>query len=542
MLAALSPTATGGCEPPPGETAPSAVSPGTPAKAAGARDGEPLIVATGISKAFGGVQALKKVDLEIWRGEVHGLIGANGAGKSTFIRILAGDVSPDAGTVRLDGKDVVIRDPRQAGLLGFAFLHQELSLIPKFGALENMALGLVPSRFGLADTRASFRSARAIAAELDFDFPLDSPVNGLSVAQQWLVALGRSLMRKARLIALDEPTASLSAKESAKLFEIIGRMADDGIAVLYVSHRLEEVEALSNRVTVFRDGEVAARFRPDEVNHKDLVEAITGSKLKAVGVDRALVKPIGPVVLATRRLTRRPAVQEVSLELHAGEIVGLAGLVGSGRTELARLLFGADRAEAGEILLDGRPVSMRSPAHANRLGIGLLPEERRGQALFLIKDVVFNVNIATGSSLRVASHGGPISMRRARARAQNIAERVELRPPNVDTVARKLSGGNQQKVVLGRWLVGQRRVLILDEPTRGIDVGTRAQIHRMLRELADSGMALLLICSEFGELRLCNRVLVMRLGQIVQELHGDAITEARMLSEAYGVASVSGAL
>ena len=512
----------------------------SPAAASATRDGEPLVAATGLSKAFGGAWALKGVDLEIWPGEVHGLIGANGAGKSTFIRILAGAVHPDAGTLHVDGEDIVIRDPHHATSLGFAFLHQELSLVPKFGALHNMGLGLVPRRFGLAYTGPTFKRARVIAEELDFDFPLDRPVNRLSVAQQWLVALGRSLMREARLIGFDEPTASLSAKEAEKLFEIIGRMTNDGMAVIYVSHRLEEIEVLSDRATAFRDGQVVARFGRHQINREALIEGITGSRAGAIAV-RAEARPIGPVVLATKRLTRQPAVSEVSIELHAGEIVGLAGLVGSGRSELARLLFGADRPDSGEILLDDQPMTIRSPADASHLGIGLIPEERRSQGLFLAKDVRFNINIATAPSLRVTSRGGLMSMRRARETAEDIATRVELRPLNVNAAARKLSGGNQQKLVLGRWLIGKRRVLILDEPTRGIDVGTRVQIHRLLRELADSGMALLLIVSEFGELLACDRILVMRLGQIIRELQGNDITEERMLREAYGMATPEGA-
>jgi ribose transport system ATP-binding protein/rhamnose transport system ATP-binding protein len=487
-----------------------------------------------VAKTFGVVRALKGVDVEIFPGEVQGLIGANGAGKSTLIRILAGALSADEGTIEVDGEPIEIEDPRHSTELGFQFLHQELNLAPKFNALENMSLGLVGrGRFGLADRATTFRHARAVAKEVGLDFDLEREVGDLPIAQQWLVALGRSMMRRARLIAFDEPTASLSADEAEKLFAIIKRMTADGIAVLYVSHRLEEIETLSDRVTAFREGRVVARFRPHEINRGALIEAITGSEAENVAVAPAEGNDFGPVVLEGRELVRRPAVNGVSLALHERQVTGLAGLVGSGRTELARLLFGADRLEEGEVLLDGEPVRIESPAQANDLGIGLVPEERRSQALFLDKDATFNFNIASGPSLKTRGMG-LISMRRARAQAQATAAQVDLRPPDVGATVRKLSGGNQQKLAVGRWLLGDRRVLILDEPTRGVDIGARAQIHRMLRDLADGGMALLVISSDFEELISCDRVLVMHLGRIVAELRGGAITMEAMLRAAYG--------
>jgi ribose transport system ATP-binding protein len=489
----------------------------------------------GVSKAFGAVQALGDVDCDIRGGEVHGLIGANGAGKSTLIKVLAGAVIPDEGTITVDGEEVTISDPRDSTELGFQFLHQELNLVPKFDALENMSLGLIGrNAAGLIDKGPTYRRARGVAEEIGLDFPLDRPVADLSVAQRWLVALGRSLMRRARLIAFDEPTASLSDKEAEKLFQIIRRMTADGIAVLYVSHRLEEVEALCDRATAFREGRVVADLDAAKINRTSLIEAITGGEAEAVSVAPAEegVEP-GAVIMEARDLVSRPAVRGVSIQLRANEVVGMAGLVGAGRTECARLLFGADRADSGEILVDGKPVKMSSPAVANRLGIGLVPEERRSQSLFLDRDATFNVNIAAGTSLR-SKVAGLISMRRARSQAKQTAERVDLRPPNVDTQVRLLSGGNQQKLAVGRWLLGRRRVLILDEPTRGVDIGARAGIHRMLRDLADEGMSLLVISSDFDELLSCDRVLVMHEGRIAEELRGKNITVDRMLRAAYG--------
>ena len=494
----------------------------------------PLLQVEGLTKKFGSVEALKSVDLNVGAGEIHGLIGANGAGKSTLVRILAGAVLPDAGSIRLDGEEVTIRHPQDATERGLAFLHQELSLVSKFTAVENMALGVVTrGRLGFANRRPAYQRAERVAQDIGFDFSLDTPVNELTVAQRGLVALGRSLMRRVqtRLIAFDEPTAALSAREADRLFEIIRSLSQSGVGVLYVSHRLEEIVALCHRVTVFRDGRVEADFPRGELSKDALVSALTGGVAEAISVPASSSASSGRVALEARGVTRLPAVNDVSLKLRAGEVVGVAGLVGAGRTELARLLCGVDKRAAGEILVDGRPVPLSSPAEAVSLGLGLVPEERRSQGLFLDKDATFNLNIGSPRALRI---GRWFTMpRRARSRAEEVAKRVDLRPLKVDTPVRLLSGGNQQKLVLGRWLLGKRQVLILDEPTRGIDIGARAQIHRMLRELAREGLALLVISSDFEELLNCDRVLVMARGRIVEELTGAAISEERMLHAAY---------
>ncbi len=463
-------------------------------------------------------------------------MGANGAGKSTLIRILAGVVRPDSGTLSLDGQPIVIRDPQYAGQLGFAFLHQELNLIPKFSGLDNMSLGLVArSRLGLANRSPVYARARRVAEEIGLtNASIKRPVGELPVAQQWLVALGRSLMRRARLIAFDEPTGSLSKRDAERLHQIIRDLVRDGLALLYVSHTLEEVEQLCDTVTIFRDGRVVDLLEGGQIDRRRLVEGITGGDLDSISVRPAGRLSVGPVLLETRQLTRGNVVRNVSIQLRAREIVGLAGLVGSGRTELARLMFGADRSDRGEIHLYGLGrVSISTPATARRLGIGLVPEERRSQALFLDKDVKFSVNLASAKALRLWRATGLIGNKAARRRATEVAERVDLRPRNVDLLVRNLSGGNQQKVVLSRWLLGGQRILILDEPTKGVDVGARAQIHRLLRELAEAGMALLLISSDFTELLHCDRVLVMARGRIVAELTGNSITEDGMLSASY---------
>lgn len=497
----------------------------------------PLVAVEALAKSYGAVQSLRGVSLTIQRGAVHGLIGANGAGKSTLIRVLAGVVRPDSGRILVDGDQTTISGPHEAAHLGFAFLHQELSLVPKFSSLENMSLGAVRrNRAGLVDRSTAFARAREVADQVGLDFSLSRPIGELSTAQQWLVALGRSLMSPVRMIALDEPTASLSAREAARLFDIINKLRADGIAVLYVSHRLGEVEQLSDQVTAFRDGSVVARLDGMDLNRTRIIEAITGDVVGAVDVARA-AEPTGSgedrTVVRVKGLSRTGVVDRVSMDLRAGEVLGIAGLIGAGRTELARLIVGADHHTAGEVHIDGQHVTFKSPADSNKYGIGFVPEERRSQALFLDRDVAFNMGMAAAGSLKT-SWVGLLSPRRLRVASREVAQRIDLRPPNVETIVRRLSGGNQQKIVVGRWLIGSdRRVLILDEPTRGVDIGARSQIHRLLRELAEGGLSVMVIASDFEELLSCDRVLVMHQGRISAELTGDRITEGHMLRAAY---------
>ena len=498
------------------------------------RSSAPLVEVDGVDKVFGAVQALKGVGLAVHPGSVHGLIGANGAGKSTLIRCLAGVVRPDAGEIRVDGELVDIASPGDANDLGFAFLHQELNLVQKFNGLDNMTLGLVRTKkFGLADKASARKRARQVVADIGLEVDLERPVEELSVAHQWLIALGRSLMRRARLIAFDEPTAALSARETEALFKVVQRLAGEGIGVLYVSHRLEEMQLLCDTVTGFRDGRVVVSLDRAGITRPAMIGAITGGDPEALTLPPAEHGEPGAAVLEARNITRAGVIDNASVRLRANEIVGIAGLVGSGRSEFVRMLFGADRIDGGEILLDGKEASISSPADASRAGIGLVPEERRTGGLFLDKSAAFNM----GTTFPTVGRGAGRSLLRTRAgrqRVRAVAEKVELKPLALDLPARKFSGGNQQKLVLGRWLMGSLRVLLLDEPTRGIDIGARTQIHRMMRELADDGMALLMISSDFEELLNCDRVLVMVRGRITEELRGGDINEERMLRAAYG--------
>lgn len=488
----------------------------------------------GLSKHFGGVQALKGVDLDIAAGEIHGLVGANGAGKSTLIRCLAGIVTPDAGAILLDEAPTNITDPQHARHLGLSFIHQELNLVPKFTALQNLLLGLPkPTRGGIIDWKAARKQVEPTVARLGIDFKLDTPVEDLTVAEQWLISIGRSLLFKARVIAMDEPTASLSVVESERLFRIIRELSAEGIAILYVSHRLDEILDLCHRVTVFKDGARVLTVDRTELTKPLLVRAIVGGEVDPTG-GPSTAPPDLPAVLEVRGLSRGHVVRNASFTLHEGEVLGLAGLVGSGRSELVRLIFGADKADAGEILMGGNPIEIKSPHDAVRNGIALIPEERRSQGLLLSKTVSFNINLPTLAALRQIDWLPLISLGRADKRASSIVEQLQVKTRSVDTPVRNLSGGNQQKVVIGKWLTETMKVIMLDEPSRGVDVGARGEIHAIVRRLAEQGAGVIVISSEVEELPgLCDRVLVMVEGRIVGALVGGEITKEALLHLSY---------
>ncbi|MER9799435.1 sugar ABC transporter ATP-binding protein [Mesorhizobium sp. M0142] len=494
----------------------------------------PLLVARDIAKAFGGTQALKGVSLDIAPGEIHGLVGANGAGKSTFIRILAGLNHPDAGRIELDGRRQEIGTPQRATELGMSFIHQELAFVPGMTVLQNIMLGVPKkTRFGLTDWRAIARDVAPIAGRVGISAPLNASVKGLSTAEIWLINICRALVRKARLIVMDEPTASLAAGEAERLFAIVRDLSASGVSVLYISHRLDEILNLCTRVSVFRDGRSVAELAGDALHRPALVEAIVGGAIRDTQ-RTATARARGGVVLEAKNLTWVPKVRGVSLELHAGEVLGIGGLVGAGRTELARLLFGADRPDSGEMALMGRPYTPSSPAAAVQVGLGLVPEERRAEALFLSKSIAFNLSIANLDRVAFGRYL-PLMNRRARtSMAGEMIRALSIKARNASTPVGRLSGGNQQKVAIGRWLQRIPKVLILDEPTRGVDIGARTEIHRLIRQQAEAGMAVLVISSEPDELpELCDRVLVMAEGRIVRELTGLAMSRKAIVEASY---------
>jgi ribose transport system ATP-binding protein len=493
----------------------------------------PFVRTRGIVKSYGGVRALHGIDLDIYPGEVHGLVGANGAGKSTFIKLLAGVEIPDAGTIELDARPVVILNPEQSTRLGLSFIHQELNLVPQFNALQNLTLGLPkPKRAGLIHWPAVRANVSGLIKRLGINFSLEVPVSELSVAEQWMVSIGRALIRQARLIAMDEPTASLSPNECERLFKIIRELASDGMAILYVSHRLDEILDLCGTITVFKDGERV--LQQTGITKNDLIHAIVGTEGVAVPPKKSAGRLDKRVILQLKELRRAPRVRDVSLSLHAGEVVGLAGLVGAGRTELANLIFGADAPDHGTMLLDGSAYRPRNPHDATSHGVVLVPEERRSQGLILDRSISFNINLPFLKPARLFAPLPVVSTRRSTSRANEIMNQLRIKAETAATPVRQLSGGNQQKVVIGKWLTLAPRLLILDEPSRGVDVGARSEIHRIINELAERGAAILVISSDDEELPgLCDRVIVMTEGRIAGELSGAEITREAILRLSY---------
>ncbi|MBW4024519.1 MAG: sugar ABC transporter ATP-binding protein [Proteobacteria bacterium] len=510
--------------------------PVVPAGEAGSRQGRlpPLLEVADITKSYGGVQALKGVSLSIAAGEIHGLVGANGAGKSTLIRILAGLTQPDSGRIRIKGEPVSIPTPQRATDFGMSFIHQELAFVPSMTVLQNIMLGLPKkTRFGMVDWRSIARDVAPVTARVGVTAPLDANVKGLSTAENWLINICRALMRNARLIVMDEPTASLAAGESEKLFGIIQDLARSGVSILYVSHRLDEILRICHRVTAFRDGRSVAALSADSLTRHDLVDAIVGHAVQPV-MKSSVAVGRGDIVLSVEGLSRFPRVKGVSFDLRRGEVLGIGGLVGAGRSELARLLFGADRTDGGQMTLAGQPFAPKDPAAAVKAGLGLVPEERRSDGLVLTKSVAFNLQLSNLKAIQRNPVLPFIDYRRRASLSQTMVRDLAIKTADIDTPVGRLSGGNQQKVVIGRWLLRLPKVLILDEPTRGVDIEARGEIHRLMRVLAERGMAVIVISSEPDELPdLCDRVLVMVEGRLVRELEGPSLSRAAIIEASY---------
>jgi ABC-type sugar transport system ATPase subunit len=496
---------------------------------------EPILEAENIDKRFPGVHALDNVSLTITPGEVHAVVGENGAGKSTLMKILAGAYGPDRGTIRIDGEAVTIENPRAAQDLGIITIYQELSLVDALSVGENVFLGDLPTRSG-GSWRVDWPTVWSRAAELLERVGLrirpQTRVRDLSVAQKQMVEIARALARNVRVLILDEPTSSLTERETEKLFEIISQLRNRGVGIIYISHRLGEVFRIAQQVTVLRDGIVVGSLPVRDASEDLLVRMMVGRDLARLFTEARASD--APVRLEVRGLSRRGVLHDVSLSLRGGEIVGLAGLVGAGRTELARCLFGADSISEGEILLDGAKVDIRSPGHAVDLGIALVPEDRKLQALILGMGVRENLSLPVLDRL-----GSPFvpSRRRERALASDYIRSLTIRTPHMEQRVSALSGGNQQKVVIARWLATKPKVLILDEPTRGIDVGAKAEVHALIARLAEQGVAILMISSELPEiLGMSHRILVMRGGRIVAEIPRQDATEESIMAAATGQA------
>jgi ribose transport system ATP-binding protein len=495
----------------------------------------PLIEARNLNRWFGSLSALSDVSLDFRRGEVHGLVGANGAGKSTFLNIILGIIPASSGTILVDGAEVNIDGPRAAGALGFSHIPQELSLVPDFSAIDNITIGLSAiSRFGFMDGRSRDRVARSVADRVGMSFNLRKPVRELSPAERGLVAIGHAIARDARFIAMDEPTSSLSDFECTRLFQVVRELAKAGVTVAYVSHRLDEIEQLSDRVTVFRDGRVAGRFERGAYTHADLVRGITGSTGGLEPLESStMIRENTGLIFSAEHLADGRRVRDVSFNCRQGEIVGLAGLVGSGRTEVLKLVFGEARLGAGEMILDGKPHRPSGVGSAVGKGVALVPEERRSQGLLMEESIITNVSLGNWRSMRLRPPLPFINDRRARSVATSMLGTLSIKARSTGESVRTLSGGNQQKVVFARWLSRDSRFLLLDEPTRGVDVGARQQIWGTVENLATQGKGVVVVSSELGELVLCHRIFVIVEGRTVAELQGPGITEDEILKVIY---------
>ncbi|MBN9017695.1 MAG: sugar ABC transporter ATP-binding protein [Rhizobiales bacterium] len=489
----------------------------------------PLLSVSGLSKHFPGVRALTDVSFDLKRGEVHCLIGENGAGKSTFVKLIAGAQKPDAGTIAVRGKSVVLNGPRDAKALGLAFIFQELSVVDGLTVAENIVLGDEPGRGGHFDRDAAETTARRLLAGIGFD-GLDpaTRVGRLSTAEKQAVMIAKALCANADVIVMDEPTSPLEEQEVRRLLAVIATLKAAGKGIIYVSHKMREIEEIADRVTVFKDGRKVATLDRAEAEPRELIRLMVGRDLGDVFPPKS--RQPGPIVLSVEKLSGA-RIHDISLSVRSGEIVGIAGLVGAGRTELMRSIFGADTVSSGRVLIDGKPVTPNSVRRAIGSGLGLVPEERRAQGIVGVLSVFDNLLLPwTEFPASRRETGAP------RAVAQRTAQTMDVRTPSLDQRISLLSGGNQQKVVVGKWLAMKTRVLLLDEPTRGVDIGAKREIYRIIDELARQGLAILLVSSELPEvIGLADRIIVLNQGHLVGELPGTAtepeVMELSMLHE-----------
>src|SRR5581483_2730335 len=476
---------------------------------------QPLLQLRGISKSFPGVRALDNISFDVLPGEVHALLGENGAGKSTLIKIIAGVYRPDAGEILLDGSPVHFSDPGQAQAKGIAAIYQELSLYPELTVAENIFMGHAPrGRFGAIDWTAMNQQARDILASLEIDgLDVTRKVGALTVGNRQRVEIAKALSQNARILIMDEPTAALTETDVQSLFNTVRLLRGRGVGIIYISHRLQEVFILADRVSVLRDGHYVGTRLVSETTEDSLVSMMVGRTID--DMFPKLPTTIKEPVLEVRNLWRKPLIKDVSMQVRAGEIVGLAGLVGSGRSELAQVIFGMTPPDGGQILIDGKPVQIKNPGQAMKLGIAYVPEDRGLQGLIRQMKIRENISLAV---LRALVRGPFIDNRAERNLATRMIEQLSIRAYSPEQIVNKLSGGNQQDVVVSKWLAGRPRVLIMDEPTRGVDVGAKAEIHRLISQLAQQGLAILMISSELPEvLGMSDRILVMRGGRIVAE-------------------------
>jgi len=496
---------------------------------------ESMLELRGISKSFPGAKALDGVDFSLEAGEIHSLMGENGAGKSTLIKVFTGAYGHDAGTMRLVGEAFAPRTPAEAQARGISTVYQEVNLVPDLSVAENLFIGREPMRFGLVDWRTMRARAQAALDRLGLKLDVDRALGAYSIALQQMVAIARAVDAKARVLVLDEPTSSLDKNEVARLFDTMRALKAQGLGIVFVSHFLDQIYAVSDRITILRNGRLVGVHRAAELPRLGLVAAMTGKSIEAVATAARAKTPVAPdadrVVSATK-VGKRGRVEPTDLEIRRGETVGLAGLLGSGRTELAELFFGVHRTESGTVTVLGKPARIRSPRAAAALGIAMLPENRREQGILPRLSVRENIAVALQAR---RGWWRPISMRKQREMADKFIARLGVATAGCEKPIGLLSGGNQQKVVLARWLASEPQLIILDEPTRGVDVGAKAEIESLMHDLCANGMAILFISAELEEIaRDSHRVVVMRDHRKVGELEGAAVTVPNILAAIAG--------
>ena len=494
----------------------------------------PLLTMTGVQKRFPGVIALDGVDLDLMAGEVHVLLGENGAGKSTLMKILSGAQSSDAGEILVDGEARTIDSPKAARDLGISIIYQELTLVPQLNAPANVFLGKEPTTpLGLLDLELMKARTRELLSGLGVTLDLDTPVGTLGIAEQQMIEVAKALSEKARILVMDEPTSALTASEIDQLFAAIARLLERGTGIIYISHRMNEVERIGHRVSVLRDGRRIGTYNTKDVTIDELIRLMVGRKVGDHFPRRR--GALGDEVLRVSGLGRQGALHDVGFHLRRGEILGISGLLGAGRTELARALFGADRSDRGTIVVKGRMALVRSPADGIKAGVGLLPEDRKTQGLVLGLSVRENLAL---TSARRLSRFGLIDEKGEAALSQRFVDDLRIKTPGIEQRTGALSGGNQQKIVLGKWLATGVDVLIMDEPTRGIDVAAKVEIYELMNRLTEGGAGIVMISSELPEiLGMSDRILVMRAGRMVGEFGATGANQEALLGAALGQAS-----
>lgn len=480
-----------------------------------------------ISKSFGGVHALNDVSLSVRPGEIHALVGENGAGKSTLMKILSGAYQKDSGIIRIDSKVLNIPSPHAGRKLGIGIIYQELALANDLSVAENIFLDRLSSSCGLINWRKLYREADELINSIGFNINPRSLVGNLSVAYQQVVEITKALSEKTRILILDEPTSVLAPSETDQLFDVLRKLKEQDVSIIYISHRLEEIFRIADTITVIKDGEVTGTVNPEDVTTDDIISMMIGRTLSTLFPERN--SNIGYEILRVENLCSGRKVKDVSFSLHAGEVLGIAGLVGSGRTETVRAIFGADKKNSGNVLLDGIRKRLKSPTASVKAGIGFVPEDRKSHGTILSMSIRKNVSMP--SLWKKFSTLGLIKHNEERKATWDLIERLKIKTRSTETAVTDLSGGNQQKVVLAKWLGRDCRVLILDEPTRGVDVGAKVEIYNIINELAESGLGIIAISSEMMEIiGICDRVLVMREGCVQGTLEKHELTEENIMN------------